>query len=437
MKLPRERHIMFRHMVTGNRSASIHFTIWMVATAALLLSTCKKAPPPDGVCTYEPLPAGSEASSGQGAIQILASTDAYFAVRDKTGKQIASAHVNGIAPVSDGEYQAVLNNSVHPVTAQSKTLTKCATGAVLVNGQTDEYYGVLDQAARQLASAHLGAALSLFPGSYQLRLNNTDSAANVQAGSMLELKPGTVNVDVGTDEYYAVLDAATRQLASSHVGHALSLFAGTYTVRINNSDAKADVRAGAPSNVPAGTLVVHGSTDEYHAVLNNAGTQLASAHLERPLAFVPGTYSVKVNNTTTPANIAPAATTEVQTGAVVLQGSTDEYYAVVDSAGTQLASAHLARPLSLVPGTYRAKLNNVTMPVQVEAGRTGEYQTGTLTVKAASSEYYAVLDAAGTQLASRQVNQPVSLPTGKYSIKVGNTARPAAVIAGQATVVNW
>jgi len=277
----------------------------------------------------------------RGGIQVLASTDAYFAVRDATGKQIASGHVNAITPVPAGDYQAVLNNSTHATSAQSKMLTKCTTGAVLVNGKTDEYYAVLDQAARQVASAHVASALSLFPGSYTVRLNNIDVAANLQAGAMLELKPGTVNVDVGTDEYYAVLDAATRQLASSHVGRALGLFAGSYTVRINNSDAQADVRAGESTNVPAGTLVVHGSTDEYYVVMNNAGVQLASAHLEKPLAFVPGTYNVKVNNTTTPATMVSGVTTEVKTGAVVLQGPTDEYYAIVDSAGTQLASAHL------------------------------------------------------------------------------------------------
>ena len=409
----------------------------MATVAALILVACKKTPPLDGVCANEGLPAGVEVPSGQGGIQVLASTDAYFAVRDATGKQIASKHANDMAPVPAGDYQVVLNNSVHSVVVQSKMLTKCATGAVLVNGKTDEYYAVLDNAARQLASTHLAAATSLFPGSYQVRLNNTGVTANVQAGSMLELKPGTLNVDAGTDEYYAALDAATRQLASSHMGRAVSVFAGSYTVRINNSDAKADVRAGEPTNVPSGRLVVHGSTDEYYAVLNNVGVQLASAHLEKPLAFVPGTYNVKVNNTTTPVTLVSGVNTEVKTGAVVLQGSTDEYYAIIDSAGTQLASAHLGGALSLMPGAYRAKLNNIAMAVQVDAGHSGEYQSGSLTVRTAGSDYYAVLDASGTQLVSKQVNQPVSVPAGKYSVRLGNNSRPATVTAGQSVVLNW
>ena len=423
-------------MLNEARSARIYL-IGPVAVAVLALFACHKASPPDEVCSYEPLPAGTQVPSDQGSIQVLASTDAYFAVRDPTGKQIASGHVNAITPVPAGDYRVVLNNSTHATSAQSKVLTKCTTGAVLVSGKTDEYYAVLDKEARQLASAHLASALSLFPGSYRIRLNNTDSVANLQAGAMLELKPGTVNVDVGTDEYYAVLDATTRQLASSHVRRALGLFAGSYTVRINNSDAQADVRAGESTNVPAGIVVVHGSTDEYYTVMNNAGVQLASAHLDKPLAFVPGTYNVKLNNTTTSATMVSGATTEVNTGAVLLQGSTDEYYTILDSAGTQLASAHLGHALSLVPGAYRAKLNNIAMTVRVDAGHSGEYQSGSLTVKTAGSDYYAVLDTSGTQLASKQVNQPVSLPPGKYSVKLGNNMRPATVTAGQRVELNW
>jgi hypothetical protein len=91
----------------------------------------------------------------------------------------------------------------------------------------------------------------------------------------------------------------------------------------------------------------------------------------------------------------------------------------------------------LVPGAYGARLNNVAMAVQVEAGRTREYQAGTLTLKAAGSDYYAVLDSSGTQLASKLVNQPVSLPAGNYLVKFGNNTRPTSVTAGQAMVVNW
>jgi hypothetical protein len=94
----------------GKRSARTYLKMGTAALAVILLVTCHKALPPDGVCSYEPLPAGAQVPSGQGGIQVLAST-AYFAVRDTTGKQTASEHVNAITPVPPGDYQVVLNGS--------------------------------------------------------------------------------------------------------------------------------------------------------------------------------------------------------------------------------------------------------------------------------------------------------------------------------------
>lgn len=412
-------------------------TIYPVVFAILILAACKKAPPPDAVCTYEPLPATADVPSGQGGIMAQASTDTYFYAVDETGKQLGSAHVNGTLALKPGSYRLKVNNSLHPAAVQSKTLTKCSTGAVLVSAATDEYYYILDSAATQLSSAHVAAALSLFPGNYQVRLNNSLASATVQPGATVELKPGILNVEAPTDEYYYVFDSTARQLASSHVGKPIGLFAAGYSVKINNSESKAEVRAGQTSTLAAGTLVVDGATDEYYYVFNPAGTQLASAHLGRPLALFPGSYNVKLNNSVMPATVAAAVPADIKTGSITLQGPTDEYYYVYDRAGTQLASSHLGRPLSFMPGDYTAKLNNVAVPVHAEAGRANDYQAGTVTVKSSGSEYYYVLDSAGTQLASKQLNQPISLPAGKYSVKVGNNARPVAVAAGQSLVVNW
>src|SRR5207244_12567209 len=112
-----------------------------------------------------------------------------------------------------------------------------------------------------------------------------------------------------TDEYYYVFDSAGSQLASSHLGKPLGLFAGMYTVKLNNSESKAEVGA-ETSNIPAGTLVLEGSTDEYYYVFNAAGTQLACSHLGRPLALFPGSYHVKLNTST--------ATTRVATSPIAI-----------------------------------------------------------------------------------------------------------------------
>ena len=144
-----------------------------------------------------------------------------------------------------------------------------------------------------------------------------------------------------------------------------------------------------------------------------------------------------MNNSSVPASLTVGNPVAIQAGSVNLQGSTDENYYVFDKTGVQLASAHLNRAVSLMPGDYTAKLNNAPLAVRSEAGSANAYPTGTVTAKAPGSDRYYVLDLAGTQLGSSQFNQPMSLPAGKYSVKVGNDTRPVEVTAGQSAVVNW
>ena len=66
---------------------------------ALSFTGCKKAPPADGVCSYDPLPAGADVPSGQGGVQVMAATDAYFYAFDGTGKQIAYQGANRLLPM--------------------------------------------------------------------------------------------------------------------------------------------------------------------------------------------------------------------------------------------------------------------------------------------------------------------------------------------------
>ena len=87
-------------------------------------------------------------------------------------------------------------NAQAPAEKQQQNIVK-----ELEKNQVQQAVADQNQAAQQLASAHVASALSLFPGRYRVRLNNTDVAANPQAGGMLELNTGTVNVDVGADEY--------------------------------------------------------------------------------------------------------------------------------------------------------------------------------------------------------------------------------------------
>jgi mannose-6-phosphate isomerase-like protein (cupin superfamily) len=347
-----------------------------LTSAVLLIASCQKAPPPDPLCKDEPLPDSARVAPDQGAIQISAPANDYFYVVDSNGKEVGHAKADGSVAVKPGPYQVKLNLSAHSVWAKAKTLTRCAAGALFVSGTTDEYYYVLGPGGTELAHAKVGTPLAFFPGRYDVKLNSTTQPAEVPSGGAIELK--------------------------------------------------------------SGTLHVRGSTDEYYYVLSGTGTELAHNKLERPLAFLPGSLTVKVNGTSAPAQITAAAVEEIKTGALNIQGTTDEYYYVLSGTGTELAHNKLGRPLSFVEGSYTVKVNNTAMAVKVEAAKSGEYTTGTLTVKGSGTDYYYVFDGVlGTELAHAKTGQPVALAAGRYSVRLGKETRLVVVTEGQAAVVNW
>ena len=346
----------------------------LAAIVSGALSSCSK-PPADPLCSYETLPATTDVAAGEGAIQIIATTDEYSYVYDSSGKQVKSGSNNRALNLKPGQYNVKLNNSAHPVYVQSKMLTRCTASALRVSGDTDEYYYVFDSLKQQLANHKLGGPLAFFPGNYLVGVNNASASASLSPGSVTELKAGLVNV--------------------------------------------------------------RGTTDEYYYVFDGAGAQLANNKLSRPLSFLAADLVVKVNGTSAPLKITAGGVANVLTGALLVGGATDEYYYVFDSLGNQLANNKLGRALSFFPGNYTVKVNNSPNPVSVEAGRTNEYQTGTLTVQRSGDDYYYVSDSNGNQIANNKLNRPLALLAGKYSVKVGNDARPVAITAGQTTVVNW
>jgi len=347
-----------------------------LALSFLFAASCTKAPPDDPICSYEPLPETAGVPAEQGAVMISGSTNEYIHLTDPAGKQLTSGRVGAALKAKPGEYRARLNSSIHPVFVRAKTLTKCAAGAVLISGGTDEYYYVHEVAA-------------------------------------------------GT------------QLASSKIGQAAGLFPGKYRILVNRTSAEVEIKPGAVSELKAALLLARGSTDEYYYVLDSAGTQLASSKLSAPLSLLPAKLTLKINNATAPLEITPGATVELQTGALMVRGTTDEYYYVLDAAGNQLASSKLNQAVSFVAGAYTVRVNNVKMPAKVEAGKTSEYQTATLTVKASANNYYYVLDANGTNLASKRLNESLAIPEGSYSVKVGDDTRPVTLSATKTVVVNW
>lgn len=353
-----------------------HFRRVEIAAGLLasgVLYSCAKAPS-DAVCVVEAIPASTQVPAGQGALQVLAPTDEYFYVFDGT-HQVESGRVNRALNIKPGQYVIKVNNSPHATHVEVKMLTRCSAGGLRLSGDTDEYYYVFDSAKTQLANQKLNRPVALFPGNYTVSINKMSTNASVISGSTTDIKTGVLNV--------------------------------------------------------------RGSTDEYYYVLDSAGTQLANQKLSRALSFLPGSLTIKINGTTTPAKVAAGGITDIPAGAIVVQGTTDEYYYVFDGIGNQLANAKIGHAISFVPGSYTAKVNSTAIPAVAEAGKTNEYPTATLTVKRNGDGYYYVSDVNGNPAANVKFDRPVALAAGRYTVRIGNDTRAVNVTAGQNTVLNW
>ncbi|HUF12608.1 MAG TPA: hypothetical protein VMN78_05895 [Longimicrobiales bacterium] len=333
----------------------------LVAVTAGVLTSCAADAPvaAAAVCRSEPGP--------ESGLRVNAVSDAYFYADAPGGAQAGYALGGGVVPLEPGEYVARLNNTRQPVTVEGGQVTTCETATIDVAGTTSEYWYLLDTLSAQLGYSLLDGSLGVFPGRYTIRVNNTHQSVTADARNTVSLATGTIRVAGATSEYFYVLDQNGQQLAYSLLGEPLSLLPGSYRARVNNTLAPFTIEGGRATTLTAGTVLATGTTSEYYYVLDTAGEQLGYALLGNASSYLPGTYTVRLNNRTTPIEVSGGDSTVVRTGTVVVEGKDREYYYVLDDAGTQLGYSLLGRPMSMLPGEYRVRVGERTDPVTVVA----------------------------------------------------------------------
>jgi hypothetical protein len=350
------------------RVTKFELAVPLLATA-FLASSCGTPAPQDPYCSIAPLPGGADIKAGQGALQVEGTTSAYFYVLDPAGKPVNHQTLGKTLALEPGKYQLKVNNSAHTVAVERGKLTSCSTGALLMSGTTSEYWYVQDTTGKALQHDTLGKAISLIPGTFRLKVNNTEVATEVKLNQTTEIKTGTLVVRGGTNEYYY---AASTGKALNHntLEKPLAFLPGSYTVKVNNTEAKADIVAGEITELKTGTLVVKGLTDEYYYVIDSAGKPLSHQSINKTLAFFPGSYRVLVNKTEKTVDVAAAQTVETQTGSLVVEAAGSDYYYVSDKTGNALSHNSVNKALSFFPAEYNVKLGQTTRPASVEAGQT-------------------------------------------------------------------
>lgn len=335
----------------------------------VLLAGCAEKVNQDPCCSSSDLQGKPDAVEGQGLLRVEGSTAAVYYVFDETGDQLAYQKLNEFLALDPGVYRVSVNNTMHTVSVEEDMLTSCSTGTLLISGHTNDRYYVADSVGQQLAQETLGKAMSLFPGEVHVKVNNTELSTEINLKELTELRTGTLTVKGTTGEYYYVLDASNKQLNYNTLENPLAFFPGKYHLKVNNTSLQTEVLPGQVTEVSTGNLLVKGLTEEYYYVTDTLGNALNYQNLNKPLAFFPGVLHVKVNNTLVRGEVSAGQTTEFITGSLMLTGTGTEYYYVLDGTGNQLNYNTLNKSLSLFPSEYTVKLGPTYRKATVTAGR--------------------------------------------------------------------
>lgn len=337
-------------------------------TCSCILMACQSGAPEDACCTSSVIPQGEDIKEGQGLLQVKGISDAYYYILDPNGTQVAYQTLNKSIALDPGTYKIKVNNTHHPVEIAAGSMMTCETAALKVSGKTGEYYYVLDTLGQQVTYETLEKGLALFPGSFLVRLNNTTLPVTVPLGAPREVKSGTLLVQGTTGEYYYVTDENGTQLGYNTLGKPLGVLAGNYRIKLNNTVTRAAVREAEVTEVEAGTILIKGLTDEYYYALDSVNNQLSYQTINKPLAMLPGRIKLRVNNTETTAEVKKGQTTEFTTGSLEVTGPGSDYYYVLDASGNQLGYNSINKSLSFVPGEYTIRLGEKRKNLMVRSG---------------------------------------------------------------------
>ena len=199
-----------------------------------------------------------------------------------------------------------------PVAVSLNEIRQVRTGSLVAEGMTTEFYYVLDNNHKQINFKKLGETLSFFPGTYRVNVNNTIRNADVFAGRATKLMTGNLFVAGLTHELYYVTDTAGNALNFQKLNNALALFPGPYNIQVNNTHMHGEVVAGKLTEFNTGSLTLRGSGSGYYYVFDNTGKQLNYNSLNRWLSFFPSEYIVKLGASTQKATVVAGQQTSLE-----------------------------------------------------------------------------------------------------------------------------
>lgn len=248
------------------------------------------------------------------------------------------------------------------------SITSRAAGILTVSGTGQDLFSVHDAANTQVGLSRTNGQVEVEAGTYTVRLNNTVRAATVRDDATTELVAGALNVTGTGQDIYSVYGADNNRLDLTSTNTHTELFVGTYTVRLNNTVRTARVEARQITILPAGRVNVAGTGQDLYSVYDANNNRLDLSRTNSHIELFAGIYTVRLNNTVRTVNIEEGQPTVLTAGFVLATGSGDGLYSVFDLDYNRLDLSSIGAHIELFPGEYLLTSSGIYQPITVHEG---------------------------------------------------------------------
>ncbi|MDM8521955.1 hypothetical protein QUF80_01150 [Desulfococcaceae bacterium HSG8] len=388
--------------------------------------------------------AGEKAVATAGAVSVagIRADTFYIYEDDLSGNYLAYAKTNQDIEILPGSYIISMNDTRELAEVESGEKTVLTAGVVSVSGNGKDDFYVYDGAGNRLDYADTNQEIELFSGTYTVSVNRTSQSATVESGEKTVLTAGSISVSgTDTDDFY-VYDTEGKKLDSAHTNGEVEVFPGNYNVFLNDTKQTATVRAGEKTMLTAGRLSVLSAATTIpstYYVYDLSGNKLCYAAVNRETELFPGNYTVYLNDTAQNATVQAGEETELVAGIIsVTSTSANTSFYVYNSDGDKLGYASVNKEFDLYPGNYMVSLRTVYQNVTVQTGEKTVLKAGTLSVssisKTGNATFY-VYDAAWNKLGYTSTNKEIELFPGTYTVTLNEGEQTAVIQAGEDTVL--
>lgn len=228
----------------------------------------------------------------------------------------------------------------------------------------------------------------------------------------------------GFDTYTVYDDSSGDKLGDAKTNEYIELFNDlTYTVKLNKSE---QTGVSVPARLYAGSIIVRAWGNDRYSV-NEGDTELAGKETNEELEFFPGTYTVKLNNTSKTVPIQANVRTELNAGAILVSGTGNSSYYLLNGED-ELGTKKTGETLEVFNGTYTVKLNeDIKENIIIASGiiNTSLNSLALVFNGTGNFPYYVFYSTAAdfdteNALATTTSDKTLDLFTGKYIVRLNN-----------------